>query len=171
MCASDRAVTFSDNGTIYQLMHFEWFAKPADIFDAFDFTCVMGAWDVDRGQFEAHTDFLHSIAARRLTFHGGTRFPIASLLRTQKYQERGYAITRGELLKIGVAIAGVTLNSWDDLKSQIGGAYGNKIALVEDGEFTISKALDTLSDATFVERPVSEEMPGTAEGLLSLIFE
>ncbi|PZP69520.1 MAG: hypothetical protein DI604_17945 [Delftia acidovorans] len=145
--SSKRAVTFSDNGgTPVQFMHFDFFPNAQDIFNAFDFTVVMGALDFDSGEFIFHNDFLKHNSQRFLRFHPGTRYPLASATRVLKYQDRGYTIGKGDILKIALASRKVKIETWDDLKDQIGGAYGEKVVLgSETKEFTLDAAIEALT--------------------------
>lgn len=145
---SKRAVTFSDNGTIVQYMHFDFFPTAQDIFRAFDYTIVMAAYDYDTQEFVFHDDFLKHNSQRFLRFNPGTRYPLASATRVLKYQQRGYTIGKGDILKIALACRCVKIESWDDLKDQIGGAYGTKVELVgEAREFSLAAAIDALTVA------------------------
>lgn len=169
--SSKRAVTFSDNGgTPVQFMHFDFFPTAEDIFDAFDFTVVMGALDFDTGEFAFHDDFLKHNSQRFLRFHPGTRYPLASATRVLKYQDRGYTIGKGDILKIALASRKVKIDTWDDLKDQIGGAYGEKVVLAGEGqEFSLDAAIAALTvDDSGKEIWVAndnEEQPGSAIGL------
>ncbi len=168
MSSSKRAVTFSDNGgTPVQFMHFDVFPTAQAIFDAFDFTVVMGALDFDTGEFVFHDDFLKHNSQRFLRFHPGTRFPLASATRVLKYQGRGYTIGKGDVLKIVLAGRKVKIETWDDLKDQIGGAYGEKVVFGTEGkEFTLDAAIDALTvddvgKETWVAND-NEAQPGSA---------
>lgn len=165
-----RAVTFKSYDDTIQLMLFDWFNSPSEIFDAFDFTCCMGAYDHKSKTFIFHSDFMPAVSDRRLTFHSGTRFPIASLMRTLKYQERGYSLSRAELLKIGIACSSVSLNSWDDLTNQIGGIYENRIEIAKDGDFSVTAACDAISNDAFVEHSTSPDVPYFAEEMIERLF-
>lgn len=174
--ASKRAVTFSDGGRIYQLMHFDYFPTAADIFKAFDFTINMAALDLDTNEFTFHDDFLKHNAQRFLRFNKGTRYPLASAARVLKYQQRDYTIGKGDILKIALACRGVRLESWDDLKDQIGGAYGNKVVLENYGApFSLDAAIDALTvdeggRYTF-EAAANDNQPGNADSLLRKLAE
>lgn len=169
--ASKRAVTFSDNGgDPIQFMHFDFFPTAQDIFAAFDFTVVMGALDFDTDEFVFHDDFLKHNSQRFLRFHPGTRFPLASATRVLKYQDRGYTIGKGDILKIALASRKVKIDTWEELKDQIGGAYGEKVVLAgEHQEFSLDAAIEALSvDEDGKEKFIAndnEEQPGTAIGL------
>lgn len=168
-CVTDRAITFLYNGVTVQLMTFDYFLSPQDIFDRFDFTCCMGAWCPERKEFTLHDDFMLSLSERALRFNHGTLYPIASQLRVMKYQDRGFSIDRREVLKMAIACSAVRMESWEDMRAQIGGAYGNKITMVEDGEFSVGAACDAISDTIFTEASGAEEMPASAEELIYLL--
>ncbi|MEZ0212465.1 MAG: hypothetical protein ACAH27_05875 [Xanthobacteraceae bacterium] len=172
--ASKRAVTFSLHDEIVQMMHFDFFPTADDIFAAFDYTICMGAYDFDADEFVWHDDFLKHNSQRFLRFNAGTRFPLASAARVLKYQSRGYTIGKGDMMKIALAVRGVKIESWDDLKDQIGGAYGDKVVLgLEDKPFTLDAAIEALTvDAAEDEpwvQPDNDNMPATAEVLLERI--
>ena len=182
VAASKRAVTFADGvGNIAQLMHFDFFPAAEDIFKAFDFTVCMGAFDLDIKKdddpdsgFVFHPDFLKHNSQRFLKFNAGTRYPLASATRVLKYQQRGYTIGKGDIMKIALSVRGVTINSWDDLKDQIGGAYGDKVVLGnEDKPFTLEAAIEALTVESAEAEPWvqadNDNMPGTPEGLLAHI--
>lgn len=175
--SSKRAVTFSDNGgTPVQYMHFDFFPTADDIFKAFDFTVCMGAYDYDAKEFVFHPDFLKHNSQRFLRFNPGTRYPLASAVRTLKYQSRGYTLGKGDMLKIALACRGVRIETWDDLKDQIGGAYGEKVVLGnEDKEFTLAAAIDALTvgedgSSEFIVRETSNQ-PGYSKDLLRKLAE
>jgi hypothetical protein len=169
--SSKRAVTFSDNGgTPIQFMHFDFFPTAQAIFDAFDFTVCMGALDFDTDEFVFHDDFLKHNSQRFLRFHPGTRYPLASAARVLKYQDRDYTIGKGDILKIALACRKTKIDTWEELKDQIGGAYGEKVVLgSEDKEFTLDAAIEALTvDEAGKELWVAndnEEQPGSAIGL------
>lgn len=174
--SSKRAVTFSDNGNIVQFMHFDFFPTAADIFKAFDFTVCMGAYDYDASEFLLHDDFMKHNSQRFLRFNPGTRYPLASATRVLKYQQRGYTIGKGDILKIALACRGVRIESWEDLKDQIGGAYGEKVALAgEDKEFSLEAAIASLGtedggDEKWIVAE-NDNQPGSALALLRHIAE
>jgi hypothetical protein len=145
--SSKRAVTFADQSkNITQLMHFDFFPTAADIFKAFDYTVVMGAYDYDAKEFVFHDEFLKHNSQRFLRFNPSTRYPLASATRVLKYQQRGYTIGKGDILKIAMACRGVRIESWDDFKDQIGGAYGDKVVFGKEHEaFTLEAAIEALT--------------------------
>jgi hypothetical protein len=195
VAASKRAVTFADqSNNIAQLMHFDYFPTAGAIFAAFDYTICMGALDLDAcvkshwdgvrlvktgeehpdSGFVFHPDFLKHNSQRFLKFNPGTRYPLASATRVLKYQQRGYTIGKGDMMKIALAVRGVRIDSWEDLKDQIGGAYGDKVVLGNEGTpFTLAAAIEalTVEDAESEPwtQPANDNMPGTPEALLQHI--
>lgn len=164
--ASDRQVSFAHGDDIIQLMHFDWFPDAHAVFDAFDFTVCMAAYDIDTESFVFHEDFLKHASQRYLKFHSGTRFPFGTLLRTIKYRERGYTLGKGDLLRIALCCHRVPLESWEDLASAIGGQYGERVSLSTDEPFSIQAAIDVLANGEFTVKAVPEAMPGSADELL-----
>ncbi|RWX40810.1 hypothetical protein EHH54_10395 [Rhizobium leguminosarum] len=165
--SSKRAVTFVDGDSVIQFMHFDFFPTAQDIFNAFDFTVVMGALDFDADEFVFHDDFLKHNSQRFLRFHPGTRYPLASAVRVLKYQDRGYTIGKGDILKIALAGRKVKIDTWEELKDQIGGAYGEKVVLEGEGqEFSLDAAIAALTvDEAGKEQFIAndnEEQPGNA---------
>lgn len=176
VASSKRSVTFSDQGRVVQLMHFEFFPTPADVFDAFDFTINMGAYDLSKAEFVLHDDFLKHNSQRFLRFHPGTRYPLASAARVLKYLQRGYTLSKSDMLKIVLASRKTQIESWEDLADQIGGAYGDKVLLRTEGqEYSIEAAIAALTvddegNDTWIV-PFKNDQPGDAEALLKHIAE
>jgi len=166
LAATDRAVTFASHEKIIQLMHFDFFETAEDIFDAFDFTICMAAYDLDEKKFIFHEDFMKHAAQRYLKFHSGTRYPFGSLLRTIKYRERGFSMSKSDLLRITLCCHEVRLETWDDLATAIGGQYGEKVRLDETQPFSIDAALKLFDGMEVTTEVTAEEMPACADDLL-----
>lgn len=169
LAASDRAVTFAQDDKIIQLMHFDFFADAEAIFDAFDFTVCMAAYDLDAKCFVFHDDFMKHAAQRFLRFHSGTRYPFGSLMRVLKYQGRGYTIGNSDLLRIALCCHQTELTSWDELARAIGGQYGEKAKIDADTPFSIDAALELFKDTEIMVHAEQAEMPGNADELLAQI--
>lgn len=170
VASTDRAVTFVRNNDIVQMMHFDWFETASKIFDAFDFTCCMAAFNCETDEFIFHDDFLKHASQRFLKFHSGTRFPYGTITRVLKYQARGYTIGKGELLRIALKCATVSVGSWEELEQQIGGQYGAKANLNGSGEFSFDAAIAAMDGIEILTSAKADAMPGTADELLNSIF-
>lgn len=166
VAATDRAVTFASGDKIIQLMHFDFFETAEEIFDAFDFTVCMAAYDMDEEKFIFHEDFLKHAAQRFLRFHNGTRYPYGSLLRVLKYQQRGYTIGKSDMLRIALCCSQIEINSWDELARAVGGQYGEKAKVDESTPFSIDAALNLFSGDEIMVHDDQGNMPGFAEELL-----
>jgi hypothetical protein len=156
---SNRALTFKSNDILnndgkrmlFQVMIFDFFPTTNYIFEHFDFTVCMAAFDCDTKEYTFHPDFYSDIASKTIRFNPKTKYPLNSLIRVTKYQSKGYYINKFENAKIALSIANVGLpNSWEELENQLGGAYGKTIKLhTKDIEFNLENALSVLSDMNF----------------------
>jgi len=158
-----RAITFQKDNKSYQFMHFNWFPEAKDIFDSFDFTACMGALCMDTPvHFDLHPRFLVDVSRRELVFNHKTAFPLASGMRVWKYIDKGYTISKKEFLKVITACMFKKVNSWEELKEQIGGSYGECVAMDTSKPFTLDSAMEALAGAHF-ESKTEVEPPDNAE--------
>ena len=146
---SNRAMTMMKGDTQVQIMHFDVFPTPEHIFEAFDFTCCMGAFDLDDEQFKLHPLFLEHCSQRFLSFNKGTRFPYASAWRVNKYKDKGFTIGKVEYQKILLACAARPITSWEGLKEQMGGVYGEAITIPEGVDFSPEAMWSAVETLTF----------------------
>ncbi|RKJ72176.1 hypothetical protein D7X33_21760, partial [Butyricicoccus sp. 1XD8-22] len=123
-----------------------------DIFNSFDFTICMGAFDFKTEEFIFHPDFLKHNSQRLIKFNSNTSYPIVSALRVQKYENKGYKISKPEYIRIVMTCMNLDVNTYDDLKEHLGGMYGiNYDKLfedVQDEEFDLQVAIDKIANIT-----------------------
>lgn len=141
---SSRAITFAIGNEVYQMMYFDWFETADQIFDKFDFTACMGALDLDTKDFIFHPRFMADVAKRELKFNPNTLYPLASGVRTLKYQERGFSLNKHEMIKVLMSCVFKNVTSWDELRDQLGGNYGERVFSSPDKEFTLDNAIEAL---------------------------
>lgn len=124
------------------------FKNTDEIFSRFDFTVCMAAYDIDTDEYTFHPLFWQDIASKTLHFNEGTMYPINSILRLNKYREKGFKIPKTQLLKMTIAAINEGMpTSWKNLEKQIGGVYGRQITLnADDMEFTIENVFKVLED-------------------------
>lgn len=138
-----------------QIIHFQYFNTAEDIFNTFDFTVCMGCFDFSTEEFVLHPDFLKHNSQRILKFNSETAFPIVSLLRVQKYEDKGYTISKPEFIRIILTCMNLEINTYEDLKEQLGGMYGiNYDKLfedVKDKEFDLHEAINKIANITLSE--------------------
>lgn len=150
---SDKAILFTSNGEqMVQVITFKTFPTIKELFKSFDFTISMGAYDVAKGKFILHKDFLRHNAQRVLMFNKKTSFPIISALRVGKYEERGYNIGKAEFVKIILACMSLNIKTAEQMRNQLGGLYGlnmNKIIPDTMTDFSLKavlKIFDTIQE-------------------------
>lgn len=156
---SQRTIMCSQNGQVIQLMTFKYFPTAQEVFDTFDFTCCMGAYECKKDEFTFHPDFLQHNSQRYLKFNTGTAYPLMSLLRVDKYKEKGYQISKSEFLRVVFTCMQLGIMSWEDAKEHIGGMYGYDMeeAFDEDKEFSLEELINQLD--TLNERDVELYSP------------
>lgn len=133
-----------------QLVHFDYFRDADAIFNTFDFTVCMGAYDFADDSFHLHPQFMQHNSQRMLKFNAETAFPIVSLLRVQKYRDKGYKISKPEFLRIALACMNLDITSWDELREQLGGMYGVNYDKLfdfdDDTPLDLTMVIDKLAD-------------------------
>jgi len=166
MAHTDKATLFVYNEIQVQLIHYDTFENVDDVFDAFDFTACMGAYDFKHDEFKLHNEFMKHNAQKLIRYNKKTDYPLISLLRVKKYQEKGYEISKPEMFRVVLSCMNLDITSYDELKEQLGGMYGvnydKMFEDIEDEEFSLDKAIDHLenlhlNDEYFIQ-PVNKEI-------------
>lgn len=138
-----------------QVIHFKFFKTVQEIFDTFDFTVCMGAFDFETEQFVLHDEFLKHNSQRIIKFNKNTAFPIVSLLRVHKYNNKNYSISKPEFLRIIIKCMDLDIKTVDELKDHLGGMYGinyDKIINFQpDEEFSLDKVIDKIENLALDE--------------------
>lgn len=119
-----KSVTLAIDNCVLQCIWFKYFDSSEDIFNSFDFTINMAAYDFSADEFVIDVRFFTDLAIRKLVINPGTAYPINTLLRVSKYENKGYTIDPVELLKLSVAISKKELKTYGDLRVEISGVYG-----------------------------------------------
>lgn len=142
---SDRAVTLksrkhknhlNEEYTI-QVIFFKFQNTSEALFNTFDFTVCMAAFDCDTLTYSFHPNFYQDVASRTLRYNENALFPISSFLRVKKYREKGYELGKICNIKLAVSLMNRGMpNSWKDLQDEIGGLYGNNTYIDNNIEFS-----------------------------------
>lgn len=146
--ATDRSFTTRGKDQVkVQFIYYKTFKDAQAIFDAFDYTINMCAYSFKEKKFYMHDDFMVHLAQRYLKFNDGTDFPFISVLRAGKYVDRGYQISKSEMLRVVFAAAKINLKSWEDAISHIGSMYGIEPEYLFDRqkEFSLEELIEQLS--------------------------
>lgn len=150
LSATDKAFTFKIGDLEYQAIFFDYFNSAEDIFERFDFTVCMGAYDFEKQDFVLHEDFLKHNASKIIKFNPRTDYPIISALRIDKYKQKGYEISKSEFIKIMVAINNLKIKTFKDFKNHCGGMYGENYDKVfdelQDEDFDMEKAFEKIEE-------------------------
>lgn len=148
---TDKSIMFSgtDSNPVMQCICFDTFATTQDIFDKFDFTINMGAFNFAEEVWEFDKRFMKHIAQKVLVLNPNTDYPIISMLRSDKYRARGYTISRRETMKLGVACSGLKIETWGDAKAHLSGMYGTNLEQLfnEKKPFSFELLFDKLDSA------------------------
>lgn len=149
---TNRSVLLTDKETKQpvQLIVYKFFEDEQAVFNDFDFICNMGAlvFTDECEEIILHNDFLKHNSQRYLGFNANTAYPLISCLRVQKYIDKGYTISKAQMLRVLLAVNKKDISSWETLKDEVGGMYGLNMNDVfpETEEFSMDKALETLDE-------------------------
>ncbi|UUV25962.1 MULTISPECIES: hypothetical protein [Lysinibacillus] len=154
---------YLDNQILVQIIHYRTYGKVEDIFDTYDFTVCMGAYDFEIEEFILHPEFLKHNSQRILRFNSNTSYPLISAIRTQKYEDKGYKITKAEYFRILMTCMTLDIKSYDELKEQLGGMYGESYDRlfddVKDEKFDLQVAIDRIANFSKSESYFKEYRP------------
>lgn len=146
--ASNKAITFALGDEKVQVIHYRTFENAQDIFKDFDFDINMCAYDLDTSSLIVDNSCIEGLVSRDISFNQNTRYPLISMIRMKKYQDRGYNLTTKTQLELGLAISKLNIDSWESFIDQLGGVYGD-IDIQENAEelqlpFTIDAGISML---------------------------
>lgn len=142
----------NDESVLVQLIHYTTYDKAESIFDHYDFTACMGAYDFATEEFILHPDFLKHNSQRILKFNSGTLYPLISAIRVDKYEKKGYTISKAEFFRIIMSCMTLEIKSYEELKEHLGGMYGEAyerlIEDIEEEEFDLHKVIEVIASIT-----------------------
>ena len=120
---SPNAITLKGN---VQLI-FRFYGEPEKLVQEFDFEHCTGyfhrvSWEnvVYKNELVLNEDMLMSVLTKELKYRHG-KYPVSSLLRLQKYIQRGYTIPTGELIKLALDISKLNLSDSQVFSDQLSG--------------------------------------------------
>lgn len=149
---SDKSITYvMGDATKIQFVYYDFYPTADDIFKHFDFTVNMMAYDCRDDKLYTHEAFWMHNSQRFLSINTGTKFPIISQLRLDKYVKRGYKTSRNEMLKLALTIANLNITTWEQAKEQIGNTYGFTLADFKDcegTEFSITSLIERIESTS-----------------------
>jgi hypothetical protein len=144
---TDKSIFLNHSGYNLNIIYMEEYKSAEQIFDLFDFTIVMGAYDFDSEEFIFHPKFFRDLAKKRIVINHKTRFPLVSILRTNKYKDRGYKLSKNEFTKLLLRATELEIKTKEDFQTQLGGLYGINIDDLLDGRgFSLELMYELLSN-------------------------
>ena len=148
-------VNKNNNKLNINMIIFDWFDAPEDIFNLFDFTICQSAFDGKNFYFSK--DYFKDVMSRSLFYNKNTRYPVSSLLRLKKYFKKGYKISRNQFLKMCLNVSNRNIETYEQLESEIGGVYGielDKIMPDLKDNFSLDKFINDIDniDVEFEEQ-------------------
>lgn len=151
---------------VYQIVNVEgkFTPKAKDIFKNFDFSVCMVAYDCDTKKMKYHPDFWKDVALKNIRVNPKMNYPFKTLLRINKYKERGYSISVTEYAKASMVMAEKGFpKDWESLQKQLGGHYGKKVFLkCNDLEYNFENVIKVLENCDLEDSyvPINEsELP------------
>lgn len=132
---SPNAITLKGN---VQLI-FRFYGEPEKLIQEFDFEHCTGyfhkvGWE---NKLVLNEDMLMSVLTKELKYRHG-KYPVSSLLRLQKYIQRGYTIPTGELIKLALDISKLDLSNPKVFADQLSGVdlqLSADVLMAAKGEF------------------------------------
>ncbi len=151
---TSKALLLFKGDTKIQFIVNDFYQTPEQIFEHFDFSCCMGALTMQDETFVLHEDFLKHNAQKYLSFNPATLYPLVSALRVQKYKDKGYNISKAQMLRVLLAVNAKDISSWEVLLDEIGGMYGTPPDEIFDTtkDFNLDLAMEQLENAKITEK-------------------
>ena len=113
---SDNAITLS--GKIQLVIRF--YGEPEEIHDNYDFAHAMCYWRSENNHLDLPRNSLEAIITKELVYKG-SKYPLASVIRTRKFIQRGWSINAGQFLKMCLQINELDLKDVKVLEDQLTG--------------------------------------------------
>jgi len=111
---SANAITLSDN---VQLI-IRFYGNPEEIHDNYDYVHCTNYWSSKERKVTLKQEALESLLSKELQYIG-SKYPLASVIRTRKFLKRGWTINAGQYLKMAFQISKLDLTNLDTLEDQL----------------------------------------------------
>jgi hypothetical protein len=157
-CTNRSTLLQSDDQDV-QFIAYKFFPGHGDIFNSYDFTINMCALNMKDEAFRMHPNFIKHNAKRYLQFNPATDYPLISAMRVDKYRERGYTISKSQMLRILLAVNKKNIDSWEKLIDEVGGMYGTPPEEIFDvtKPFSLDVAIEALQHIEYRDKIVATQ--------------
>ena len=113
---SSNAITLSND---IQLV-IRFYGDPEEIHENYDFVHCTNYWLSSDRKVHVNQDALECILTKELKYNG-SKYPLASIIRTRKFIGRGWKINAGQYFKMGYQVSKLNLDSIEVLRDQLVG--------------------------------------------------
>ena len=111
---TDNAITLK--GDVQLIIRF--YGEPEEIHKNYDFIHATNYWLGETEKLTLNNEAIQSLLKKELVYFG-SKYPVASLIRTRKFIKRGFSCNAGEFLKIAFQISKLDLSNFEVLKEQL----------------------------------------------------
>ena len=127
-----------------------FYGDAKQIHSTFDFEHLKNYYQDGHLHMDVATTLL---AVDKKLVYTGSHYPIAAMFRTLKLQKRGYHISRNQLVKIMLDIAGLNLTNPEVLEDQLGGVY-----IAGANDMSLPSKPNWMNDAEYVINWLKSEL-------------
>jgi len=111
---SPNAITLSNN---FQLI-IRFFGDADEIHENYDFVHCTNYWKSDDGKLVCPGEALECLLTKELRYKG-SKYPLASIIRTRKFINRGFTVNAGQYLKMCLQLNDMDLRNLSVLEDQL----------------------------------------------------
>jgi hypothetical protein len=147
---SQNAITLSNDIQIIS----RFIGEPEIIHENYDFIHATNYYTHWNKQLHLNQDALKSLLERNL-YYVGSKYPLASIIRTRKFIQRGWTITAGQYLKMVMQLNKLDLLNYGVFIDQLNGvdvAYFQELMEILEEKFGATKQIDETYLATLMDR-------------------
>jgi len=109
-----------------------FYGEAGEIHSNYDFVHATCYWTSRDGNLVLPAKALEAIITKELIYHG-SKYPLASIMRTKKFVQRGWSINAGQFLKMALQLNPMDLLDVNVLEEQLTGVDLAYFAMVIDG--------------------------------------
>jgi len=148
MAKSDRSALFLKENIYINVIYFKYFNNLSEVFELFDFTCCMCGYDFKTDTIESHPSFYRDTLLGNIVYSAKSKYPLAALLRVQKYINKGFNVSKKEMIRMILHCQKTPVESMDDVADQVGSLYGTNVkeAIGKIEPFSIDAVIERLSE-------------------------
>ena len=137
---SPLAITLTDKIQIIT----RFYGSPKEIHSNYDFVHCTAYWTSWDNRLVIPHQVKDAVKAKHLVYIG-SKYPVASAIRTKKFLKKGWNINAGQFLKIAMQISELNLHNEEELREQLVGMYSENLNEILDKTIKEDGVIDTES--------------------------